>query len=59
MQPLQRAHALVTARPSVRPGDGKIGTSRAHAAVMEFAGLVKAPIGHALRGKEWIQYDKP
>ncbi|MCX5611483.1 pyruvate dehydrogenase [Streptomyces sp. NBC_00047] len=71
-------HALVTARPSVRPGDGEIeklvrlvdeadkvtlfcgsGTAGAHAEVMEFAGRVKAPIGHALRGKEWIQYDNP
>lgn len=68
--------ALVTARPTVRPGDGEIdklvrlideadrvtlfcgsGTAGAHAEVMEFAGRVKAPIGHALRGKEWIQYD--
>ncbi|MCX5010996.1 pyruvate dehydrogenase [Streptomyces sp. NBC_00555] len=71
-------HALVTARPSVRPGDSEIeklvrlvdeadkvtlfcgsGTAGAHAEVMEFAGRVKAPIGHALRGKEWIQYDNP
>ncbi|RSS60941.1 pyruvate dehydrogenase [Streptomyces sp. WAC07061] len=71
-------HALVTARPSVRPGDGEIeklvrlideadrvtlfcgsGTAGAHAEVMEFAGRVKAPVGHALRGKEWIQYDNP
>ncbi|MFG2622655.1 pyruvate dehydrogenase [Streptomyces sp. NPDC048507] len=71
-------HALVTARPSVRPGDAEIdklvrlvdeaervtlfcgsGTAGAHAEVMEFAGRVKAPVGHALRGKEWIQYDNP
>ncbi|MGR4882578.1 pyruvate dehydrogenase [Streptomyces sp. LARHCF249] len=71
-------HALVTARPSVRPGEGEIeklvrlvdeagkvtlfcgsGTAGAHAEVMEFAGRVKAPIGHALRGKEWIQYENP
>ncbi|MFD3326464.1 pyruvate dehydrogenase [Streptomyces sp. NPDC058701] len=70
--------ALVTARPTVRPGDAEIeklvrlvdeaervtlfcgsGTAGAHAEVMEFAGRVKAPIGHALRGKEWIQYDNP
>ncbi|MGV9314257.1 pyruvate dehydrogenase [Streptomyces sp. NPDC003691] len=70
--------ALVTSRPSVRPGDGEIdklvrlideadrvtlfcgsGTAGAHAEVMEFAGRVKAPVGHALRGKEWIQYDNP
>ncbi|WP_129839921.1 pyruvate dehydrogenase [Streptomyces sp. RFCAC02] len=35
------------------------GTAGAHAEVMEFAGRVKAPVGHALRGKEWIQYDNP
>ncbi|MET9962019.1 pyruvate dehydrogenase [Streptomyces sp. NPDC006326] len=71
-------HALVTSRPTVRPGDTEIeklvrlvdeadrvtlfcgsGTAGAHAEVMEFAGRVKAPVGHALRGKEWIQYDNP
>ncbi|WP_228980355.1 pyruvate dehydrogenase [Streptomyces sp. DH12] len=71
-------HDLVTARPSVRPGDAEIdalvrmvdaadritlfcgsGTAGAHAEVMQFAELVKAPVGHALRGKEWIQYDNP
>ncbi len=70
--------ALVTSRPSVRPGDAEIeklvemideadrvtlfcgsGTVYAHAEVMEFAGKIKSPIGHALRGKEWIQYDNP
>ncbi|MFG3497124.1 pyruvate dehydrogenase [Streptomyces sp. NPDC047928] len=71
-------HALVTTRPTVRPGDGEIdalvrmideadrvtlfcgsGTAGAHAEVMQFAERVKAPVGHALRGKEWIQYDNP
>ncbi|MFE4021588.1 pyruvate dehydrogenase [Streptomyces sp. NPDC059101] len=71
-------HALVTTRPSVRPGDEEIdalarmvdeaakvtlfcgsGTAGAHAEVMEFAERVKSPVGHALRGKEWIQYDNP
>ncbi|MFE0319428.1 pyruvate dehydrogenase [Streptomyces albogriseolus] len=70
--------ALVTSRPTVRPGDDEIdklvdmidraekvtlfcgaGTKGAHAEVMEFAGKIKAPVGHALRGKEWIQYDNP
>ncbi|MER5596878.1 pyruvate dehydrogenase [Streptomyces sp. NPDC002265] len=70
--------ALVTARPTVRPGDTEIdrlvemidraekvtlfcgsGTAGAHAEVMEFAAKVKSPVGHALRGKEWIQYDNP
>jgi pyruvate dehydrogenase (quinone) len=71
-------HALVTARPTVRPGDAEIdalvrlvddaekvtlfcgsGTQGAHAEVMQFAERIKAPVGHALRGKEWIQYDNP
>ncbi|MET9364862.1 pyruvate dehydrogenase [Streptomyces sp. NPDC006632] len=71
-------HALVTSRPTVRPGDTEIdklaalidrakrvtlfcgsGTAGAHAEVMEFAERVKSPVGHALRGKEWIQYDNP
>ncbi|MEU8587520.1 pyruvate dehydrogenase [Streptomyces sp. NPDC048664] len=70
--------ALVTSRPTVRPGDQEIeqlvrmidaadrvtlfcgsGTAGAHAEVMEFAGKIKSPVGHALRGKEWIQYDNP
>ncbi|MFF5183117.1 pyruvate dehydrogenase [Streptomyces sp. NPDC000345] len=70
--------ALVTTRPTVRPGDAEIdalvrmideagrvtlfcgsGTAGAHAEVMEFAGKIKSPVGHALRGKEFIQYDNP
>ncbi|QDI68212.1 pyruvate oxidase [Streptomyces calvus] len=70
--------ALVTTRPTVRPGDAEIdrlvdlidgaekvtlfcgsGTKGAHAEVMEFAQKIKSPVGHALRGKEWIQYDNP
>ncbi|CAL9564313.1 Pyruvate dehydrogenase [ubiquinone] [Streptomyces sp. enrichment culture] len=35
------------------------GTAGAHAEVMEFAEKIKSPVGHALRGKEWIQYDNP
>jgi pyruvate dehydrogenase (quinone) len=71
-------HALVTSRPTVRPGDQEIerlaamvdeadritlfcgsGTAGAHAEVMQFAEKVKSPVGHALRGKEYIQYDNP
>ncbi|MEW1699581.1 pyruvate dehydrogenase [Streptomyces sp. NPDC091278] len=70
--------ALVTSRPTVRPGDAEIdalvrmideadrvtlfcgsGTAGAHAEVMRFAERIKSPVGHALRGKEWIQYDNP
>jgi pyruvate dehydrogenase (quinone) len=35
------------------------GTADAHDEVMAFAERVKAPVGHALRGKDWIQYDNP
>ncbi|KAF4408960.1 MULTISPECIES: pyruvate dehydrogenase [Streptomyces] len=71
-------HAIVTSRPTVRPGDEEVerlarmvdeartvtlfcgsGASGAHAEVMQFAERVKAPVGHALRGKEWIQFDNP
>jgi pyruvate dehydrogenase (quinone) len=71
-------YALVTRRPTVRPGDAEIddlarlvdaaqrvtlfcgsGTAGAHDEVMAFAERVKSPVGHALRGKEWIQFDNP
>ncbi|MFI0938165.1 pyruvate dehydrogenase [Streptomyces sp. NPDC021020] len=71
-------HALVTRRPTVRPGDAELdalarmvdgarrvtlfcgsGTAGAHDEVMAFAERVKSPVGHALRGKEWIQFDNP
>ncbi|NRD09949.1 pyruvate dehydrogenase [Rathayibacter agropyri] len=35
------------------------GVQNAHDEVVAFAELVGAPIGHSLRGKEWIQYDNP
>jgi pyruvate dehydrogenase (quinone) len=35
------------------------GVEGAHEEVMAFAEKVKAPVGHALRGKEHIQYDNP
>ncbi|GAA0376705.1 pyruvate dehydrogenase [Microbispora corallina] len=35
------------------------GTAGAHDEVMELARRIKSPVGHALRGKEWIQYDNP
>jgi pyruvate dehydrogenase (quinone) len=35
------------------------GVRGAHTEVMEAAQALKAPIGHSLRGKEWIQYDNP
>ncbi len=33
------------------------GVEGAHAEVMGLAGKLQSPIGHTLRGKEWIQYD--
>ncbi len=38
---------------------GGIGCMGAHAELMEIAGALKAPIVHALRGKEFIEYDNP
>ena len=35
------------------------GVRGAHAEVMQLAERVKAPVGHTLRGKEWVQYDTP
>lgn len=35
------------------------GVRECHDDVMHLAEAVKAPIGHTLRGKEWIQFDNP
>jgi pyruvate dehydrogenase (quinone) len=35
------------------------GVSGAHDEVMALAGKLYSPIGHSLRGKEWVQYDNP
>jgi len=35
------------------------GVRGAHDAVMALAAKLHSPVGHALRGKEWIQYDNP
>src|SRR5262249_44931286 len=35
------------------------GVRGAHDAVMALASKLHSPVGHALRGKEWIQYDNP
>jgi pyruvate dehydrogenase (quinone) len=55
---LARLTELVDAAERVMVFCGR-GVAGAHAEVMEFAGKVKAPVGHALRGKEHIQYDNP
>src|SRR4029077_10794241 len=38
---------------------GGAGCAGAHAELIEFAGKLKAPIVHAMRGKEFIEYDNP
>ena len=35
------------------------GVRGAHDAVMALAAKLHSPVGHSLRGKEWIQYDNP
>ncbi|MEU3020490.1 pyruvate dehydrogenase [Nocardiopsis sp. NPDC007018] len=35
------------------------GTRGAHDEVIELASRISSPVGHTLRGKEWIQYDNP
>jgi pyruvate dehydrogenase (quinone) len=35
------------------------GVANAHDEVMRLAGTLHAPIGHSLRGKEWVQFDNP
>jgi pyruvate dehydrogenase (quinone) len=38
---------------------GGAGCAGAHAELIEVAGKLQAPIVHALRGKEFIEYDNP
>jgi pyruvate dehydrogenase (quinone) len=38
---------------------GGAGCAGAHAELVEVAGLLQAPIVHAMRGKEFIEYDNP
>src|SRR6266576_3036564 len=38
---------------------GGAGCAGAHAELIELAGKLNAPIVHALRGKEFIEHDKP
>ncbi|GAA4400239.1 ubiquinone-dependent pyruvate dehydrogenase [Tsukamurella soli] len=44
------------ARPTILAGAGCAG---AHDEVVAFAEQIKAPVVHALRGKEWLEYDNP
>lgn len=57
-QELARLIQLVDAAEKVTVFCGR-GVEGAHAEVMAFAEKIKAPVGHALRGKEHIQYDNP
>ncbi|WP_125612731.1 pyruvate dehydrogenase [Specibacter cremeus] len=72
--PLQRQAApasLVPSADAVRALAGAInaagkvaifagaGVAGAHDEVIELAGRINAPIGHSLRGKDFIQYDNP
>jgi pyruvate dehydrogenase (quinone) len=38
---------------------GGAGTEGAHEQVLAIAGMLKAPVVHALRGKEFLEYDNP
>ena len=47
----------------MRVGDdtilGGAGVAGAHEALIQLAGTLNAPVVHALRGKEFVEYDNP
>jgi len=55
---LKRAAAMLNAGTKVTIFGGA-GCAGSHAELLEAAGKLKAPIVHALRGKEFIEYDNP
>ncbi|MFQ5949028.1 MAG: ubiquinone-dependent pyruvate dehydrogenase, partial [Acidimicrobiia bacterium] len=55
---LQRLAALLNAGDRVTILAGA-GCARAHDELMQLAETLKAPIVHAMRGKEWVEYDNP
>jgi pyruvate dehydrogenase (quinone) len=55
---LQEAAAVLNAARSVTILGGA-GTAGAHAEVMQLAEVLQAPIVHALRGKEHLEYENP
>lgn len=55
---LRRAAAILNTSEKVTIFAGA-GVQGAHDAVVELAAALKAPIVHALRGKEFIEYDNP
>ncbi|MWB96949.1 pyruvate dehydrogenase [Agromyces seonyuensis] len=55
---VERLAAAIDAAKTVAIFAGA-GVEGAHDEVVAFADLLGAPIGHTLRGKQWIQYDNP
>lgn len=55
---VERLAAAINAAETVTLFCGA-GVRDAHAEVMALAAAVHAPVGHTLRGKEWIQHDNP
>ena len=55
---LSRAAALMNEAANVAISGGA-GCAGAHAELLAFADALKAPITHALRGKEYIEYENP
>jgi len=55
---LERAAAMLNAAKSVTIFGGA-GCAGSHAELLQAAGKLQAPIVHALRGKEFIEYDNP
>ena len=55
---LERAAAMLNAAKSVTIFGGA-GCAGSHAELLQVAGKLQAPIVHALRGKEFIEYDNP
>jgi pyruvate dehydrogenase (quinone) len=55
---LQGAAGILNGAPKVTILGGA-GCEGAHAELLAIAGLLKSPVVHALRGKEFIEYDNP
>src|SRR5271155_4369749 len=55
---LERAATMINAAAKVTILGGA-GCAGSHAELLQVAGMLKAPIVHALRGKEFIEYDNP
>ena len=57
-QPVEQLAAALNRAETVTLFVGA-GVRDAHAEVMQLAERLQAPVGHALGGKEWIQFDNP